>query len=68
MSKNNIMEVKMGDRYEFSQKCPKCFNKIPCHYAESCGHTTTKCPHCGTEFNIVMDFKLEEKKSINPKE
>ena len=58
----------MGDRYELSQKCPKCFNEISCYYAESCEYTTVKCAHCGTEFNIVMDFKLEEKKSINSEE
>ena len=58
----------MGDRYTFSEKCPKCFNQIFCSYAESSEQTETKCPHCGTEFNIVMDFKLEEKKSVNPEE
>ena len=50
----------MGDRYEFSQKCPKCFNKIRCYYAESAELTTTKCANCGTEFRIILDFKLEE--------
>lgn len=58
----------MGDRYEFSQKCPKCLKRIQCYYAESCGHTITKCPHCGAEFTMIIDFKLEEKKLITPKE
>lgn len=52
----------MGDRYTFSQKCPKCSNQIFCYYAESSEQTTVKCTHCGTEFNIIIDFKLEEKK------
>ncbi len=55
----------MGDRYEFTQKCPNCFNQIHCYYAESCGQTTIKCANCGMEFNIVIDFKLEE---LHPRE
>lgn len=55
----------MGDRYEFIQKCPNCFNPIHCYYAESCGYTTTKCANCGMEFKIVIDFKLEE---LHPRE
>jgi len=58
-------ESKVGDRYTFSEECPKCFNQVFCYYAESSKHTEAKCAHCGMEFNIVMDFKLEEKSAAS---
>lgn len=51
----------MGNRYTFSQQCPNCFNQVFCYYSESSEETDTKCDHCGKEFHIVLDFKLEEK-------
>ena len=50
----------MGDRFEWTEKCPKCRANIEVWYAESCGVTTVTCRKCMTLFNIVMGFRLIE--------
>jgi len=52
----------MGDRYEWMAKCPNCGALLRCYYAESCGMTEVKCSDCKTIFEIILDFKLVEKK------
>ena len=52
----------MGDRYSWTENCPKCGEPMNVYYAESCEKTSEKCHKCGTTFDIVMDFKLVERK------
>ena len=56
----------MGDRLEWTQKCPKCGVDIEVWYAESCGVTTVTCRKCLTLFNIVMGFRLVESSGERP--
>jgi len=53
-------EIRMGDRYELSFKCPICDHDIWCYYAESSGIDKVRCEDCKKEFKIVMNFKLRE--------
>ena len=52
---------KMGDRYHWEEPCPKCGELLFCYYAESCEYTDVTCQHCNTEFDIKLEFVLEEK-------
>lgn len=52
----------MGDRYHWYEPCPNCKERMSVYYAESCESTDAKCHKCGTEYDIVMTWRLVEKK------
>ena len=52
----------MGDRYHWYQPCPHCKERMLIYYAESCDSTDTQCYKCGTEYDVIMSFKLKPKK------
>lgn len=54
----------MGDRYHWHEKCQKCKGSLLVYYAESSEVTTVTCPHCKTEYEIVMSFKLRKKHKL----
>lgn len=53
----------MGDRYEFSKKCPNCGHLIRCYYADSSGIKTVLCSACKTRYELALNFKLIKKAS-----
>ena len=52
----------MGDRYHWYQPCPHCKERMLIYYAESCDSTDAQCHKCGTEYDVIMTFKLKPKK------
>jgi len=52
----------MGDRYQWTDKCPNCGHPMQCFYADSCGIKDVKCSKCHVEYEIVLSFELREKK------
>lgn len=52
----------MGDSYgPWDEQCPSCGELISVYYAESCGITNVQCEYCKTEYDIIVDFTLQEK-------
>ena len=52
----------MGDRYEWMDKCPNCGYPISCFYADSSGIKDVKCSKCHVKYELILSFKLVEKK------
>ena len=47
----------MGDRYYWTQPCPKCGKPMDVAYAESCGITSVMCYQCSAHYDYEETYR-----------
>jgi len=57
----------MGNTYTWTEPCPNCGCPLKCYYDYAFNLTDVKCWECGKRYDMVLTFKLREKKEEEKK-